>query len=119
MSCLRLALALALLGTLVLIAPARAETKEQGELATVPEPPPLPADSAAPEDNYLEPEITISVKKDDTVQYEYRINGKLYMIKVVPAKGKPYYLIDPEGTGEWRRSFTSTVVPPQWLLKEF
>lgn len=81
-----------------------------------PQPPPLPPEGA--EDTYLEPEITIVVTKQ-AVQYEYRINGQLYMIKVVPEKGKPYYLIDPNGTGEWHRSFTSNVVPPQWVIKQF
>lgn len=86
------------------------------------QPPPLapeqPSEGAEPPDTYLEPEITIVVKPD-VVQYEYRINGQLYMIKVVPAKGKPYYLIDPDGTGQWHRSFTSDVVPPQWVIKRF
>lgn len=97
--------------------PLAAADKQSGAAATeVPEPPPLPPGSA--EDTYLEPEITIVVDKQ-TVQYEYRINGRLYMIKVVPQKGKPYYLIDPDGTGQWRRSFTSDIVPPQWVIKEF
>lgn len=86
------------------------------------QPPPLAPEQAPegdePADTYLEPEITIVVKPD-VVQYEYRINGQLYMIKVVPKKGKPYYLIDPDGTGQWRRSFTSDVVPPQWVIKQF
>jgi Protein of unknown function (DUF2782) len=86
------------------------------------QPPPLapeqPPGDAEPPDSYLEPEITIVVKQN-AVQYEYRINGQLYMIKVVPEKGKPYYLVDPDGTGQWRRSFTSDVVPPQWVIKQF
>ena len=86
------------------------------------QPPPLapeqPSEANEPADTYLEPEITIVVKPE-VVQYEYRINGQLYMIKVVPEKGKPYYLIDPDGTGQWRRSFTSDVVPPQWVIKQF
>jgi hypothetical protein len=94
-------------------------TKSAEELA---QPPPLapeqPSEDAEPPDTYLEPEITIVVKPE-VVQYEYRINGQLYMIKVVPAKGKPYYLIDPDGTGQWHRSFTSDVVPPQWVIKRF
>ena len=94
-------------------------TKSADELA---QPPPLapeqPSEDTQPPDTYLEPEITIVVKPE-VVQYEYRINGQLYMIKVVPAKGKPYYLIDPDGTGQWHRSFTSDVVPPQWVIKRF
>jgi hypothetical protein len=108
--------ALSLLSALALN-PLAAADKQAGAPGTdVPEPPPLPAGDA--EDTYLEPEITIVVTKQ-TVQYEYRINGRLYMIKVVPQKGKPYYLIDPDGSGQWRRSFTSDIVPPQWVIKEF
>jgi hypothetical protein len=108
--------ALSLLSVLALN-PSAAADEQAGEPGTeVPEPPPLPP--ANTEDTYLEPEITIVVSKQ-TVQYEYRINGRLYMIKVVPQKGKPYYLIDPDGTGQWRRSFTSDIVPPQWVIKEF
>ncbi|MDX1488065.1 MAG: DUF2782 domain-containing protein [Acidiferrobacterales bacterium] len=107
---------LSLLSTLALD-PLTAADKQAVEPGTeVPEPPPLPP--ANVEDTYLEPEITIVVSKQ-TTQYEYRINGRLYMVKVVPQKGKPYYLIDPDGTGQWRRSFSSDIVPPQWVIKEF
>lgn len=86
----------------------------------VPPPPPLPAEeqTPAPADTYLEPDITITTKKDAT-HYEYRINGRLYMIKVVPAKGPPYYLIDPDGSGEWRRADGPDTAPPMWVLKRF
>ena len=30
---------------------------------------------------------------------EFRIKGKLYMVKVTPAVGKPYYLVDRQGDG--------------------
>ncbi len=104
-----------LLNALTLSPLAAADKQAEAPETEVPEPPPPPANA---EDTYLEPEITIVVSKQ-TVQYEYRINGRLYMIKVVPQKGKPYYLIDPDGSGQWRRSFTSDVVPPQWVIKEF
>ena len=31
------------------------------------------------------------------------MNGRLYMVKVTPAHGVPYYLIDDVGRGEFRR----------------
>jgi hypothetical protein len=41
-------------------------------------------------DANLEPQVTI-VKKETETREEYRIKGKLYMVKVTPAVGKPYY----------------------------
>ena len=82
-----------------------------------------PARSEASTDNVeedlLEPEITITTKRDE-IHEEYRINGRLYMIKIIPAKGPPYYLIDYDGTGEFRRSNREpTISPPLWVLQEF
>jgi hypothetical protein len=59
----------------------------------VPEPP-LPVQSG----EEMEPDITIIRKGKKTIQ-EYRLGGKLYMIKVVPDVGPPYYFIDSDGDG--------------------
>ncbi len=93
--------------------------------ATVPEPPPMPPlppeaqdDAPAPETG-LEPEVII-VPRGTEIHEEYRINGRLYLIKVIPAKGPPYYLIDEEGNGKFRRSdFEPRVKIPQWVLKRW
>ncbi|MDP3010481.1 MAG: DUF2782 domain-containing protein [Methylococcales bacterium] len=45
-----------------------------------------------------EPEIQIIRKGKSTVQ-EYRRIGRLYMIKVIPDIGPPYYFIDTDGNG--------------------
>jgi hypothetical protein len=88
----------------------------------LPEPPPMPAGtpgSAAPAEDSLEPEVTITTR-GDTRHEEYRIRGQLYMIKVIPAHGKPYYLIDREGRGEFTRSATAPdVAVPMWVIKRF
>lgn len=55
---------------------------------------PMPIESGEP----MEPDITIIRRGKDQIQ-EYRINGELYMIKVVPAVGPAYYLIDTNGDG--------------------
>jgi hypothetical protein len=90
--------------------------------ATVPEPPPLPANyqpSETPEPGAIEPEITITTRDGDQFE-EYRVNGRLYMVKVTPAKGPPYYLIDDEGTGKFRRSdLEREIAPPLWVIKRF
>ena len=62
----------------------------------VPEPPELPMPVQSGET--LEPDITIIRKGKKTIQ-EYRKNGELYMIKIVPAIGPAYYLLDTTGDG--------------------
>lgn len=65
------------------------------------------------------PEVTITTKGTE-IHEEYRLNGRLYMVKVIPKKGKPYYLIDHEGSGQFRRSdFESRIAIPTWVIKRF
>jgi len=68
-------------------------------------------------DETLEPEVTIRQSGDRTI-HEYRINGRLYMIKIVPRKGPPYYLMDLDGDGEMdvTEEDPSKIVVPQWIL---
>lgn len=65
----------------------------------------------------LEPEVTI-VQEDDRTTYEYSINGRRYMVKIVPAKGPAYYLLDLDGDGEMdtREDDPASMVVPQWVL---
>lgn len=77
-------------------------------------PPPMPAD----EREEMEPEVTIIRREDRTVE-EYRINGQLYMVKVTPTKGYPYYLVDADGDGnlETRRNeLDPRVLVPSWVI---
>jgi len=60
----------------------------------VPEPP-LPVQSG----ENLEPDITIIREGKKTIQ-EYRRGGKLYMVKIIPAIGPAYYLIDTDRDGK-------------------
>jgi hypothetical protein len=97
--------------------------KQKAPSATVPAPPPLPAEGkpSAPEaaDTGLEPEVTITTRGADVYE-EYRLNGRLYKVKVIPAKGKPYYLFDHEGKGQFRRSDLEPAISiPTWVIKEF
>ena len=78
-------------------------------------PPPVIGNSAEGE-----PEVTITKEKAVTVE-EYRVGGRLYMIKIVPKVGKPYYLVDDRGDGKFSRqdSLDSGVRPPQWVIHHF
>jgi len=65
-----------------------------------------------------EPEVTI-IQRDRDVIEEYRIRGQLYMIRVVPRQGVPYYLVDTDGDGnlETRRNeVTEDLLVPNWIL---
>jgi hypothetical protein len=53
---------------------------------------------------------------------EYRVGGKLFKIKVTPKIGKPYYLIDERGDGQFSRQDgpdASNMRPPQWVIHRF
>jgi hypothetical protein len=84
----------------------------------VPPPPPLPPIET--NDPALEPQVTITKRAEETVE-EYRINGKLYMMKVTPAHGVPYYLVDDRGDGVFTRqeSLDSGLRVPRWVLFKF
>lgn len=80
-----------------------------------PAPPPLLADEAVDE-----PQVTIIKQTEQTVE-EYRAGGKLYMIKITPKHGVPYYLVDDRGDGKFARqeSLDSGVRVPRWIIKRF
>jgi len=69
----------------------------------------------------IEPDINIIKKEDRTVQ-EYRVNGKLYMIKVIPTIGLPYLLMDTDGDGSLettQHELDSGLLVPNWILLEW
>ena len=56
------------------------------DLQPLPPPPAFDPNSADPD---LEPEVTITQRKDVVVE-EYRVGGKIYTMKVIPKVGPPY-----------------------------
>lgn len=82
---------------------------------TLSEPPRLPEPQQSGE--ALEPEVTI-VETDRGTVHEYRVNGQLYMVKIVPRVGEPYYMLDTNGDGEMdaREDDIHNVATPQWVL---
>jgi hypothetical protein len=66
----------------------------------IPEPPP------PPEPGVEQPEVRIPVPSGDKVE-EIREGGRVVMLKVTPkGGGKPYYLVDTTGAGQWQRRET-------------
>ncbi|MCZ6804375.1 MAG: DUF2782 domain-containing protein [Proteobacteria bacterium] len=88
------------------------DTNPEG-LEPVPEPPILPDPLEKGES--IESQITI-IHKEDAVIEEYRVNGYLYKVKVTPAFGPIYYLIDHNGDGQLTRHELEDLVVPQWVL---
>lgn len=63
-------------------------------------------------------DVVIIQHKDETVE-EYRIGGRIYMIKVQPGKGVPYYLVDTDGDGKLESHYsdlTEDILIPQWVI---
>ena len=92
--------------------------KRPDNLVPLPAIPPPPPSMVNDE---LEPQITISKRGDDKVE-EHRINGKLYMMKVTPSHGVPYYLIDEKGDGNWAPKDTADAAHtrvPMWVIGTF
>lgn len=67
-----------------------------------------------------EPEIRIRTEGDTTVE-EYSRDGRIYMIKVTPRLGPPYYLIDNTGDGRFLRHDgpLPMTAPAQWRIYQF
>lgn len=64
------------------------------------------------------PAVTIQEHENRVVQ-EYRVNNNLYMVKITPSAGVPYYLVDEDGTGDmaWHRGDNQIETQvPQWTL---
>ncbi|MET0068776.1 MAG: DUF2782 domain-containing protein [Candidatus Thiodiazotropha sp.] len=83
----------------------------------VPEPPELPLPEIIVDGEVIEPEVTI-IKREEGTIYEYRINGQLYMVKVQPDAGPPYYMVDRDGDGEFdsRSTDPTNISVPKWIL---
>ncbi|MEN8169353.1 MAG: DUF2782 domain-containing protein [Pseudomonadota bacterium] len=90
-------------------------------LPDAPPPPPMPAEDVYSQvDEGMEPQVTIIRRGKEMVQ-EYRVNGQLYMIKITPSKGLPYYLVDSDGDGslESRRNSLDDPEVVKWRIFEW
>jgi len=85
------------------------------KLEPLPEPPPPPP-LGAPD----EPRVRIPVQEGDKVE-EIREGGRVVALRVTPPGGRPYFLIDSAGNGNWMRrdSLDDGVRVPQFPIKTF
>jgi len=66
-----------------------------------------------------EPQVTIRKKGEDTIE-EYRIHGELYMMKVTPKSGVPYYLHKEDQDGGWVNVGPNPPLSvPKWIIFRF
>lgn len=66
----------------------------------------------------LAPQVTIRRYENRTVE-AYSVNNNTYMLKITPAAGAPYYLVDEDGSGDmtWNRGRPELDTNiPQWTL---
>jgi len=105
--------AAAAIAALTITSPAVAQNRSAAQ--PIPEPPPPPPGFEL--DPAAEPQVTIRKRGEDTIE-EYRISGKLYMMKVTPPGGRPYYMIDERGDGKFSRqeAHDSGIRPPMWVI---
>ena len=108
-----------LLAILSLAVSAFAQTKPASKpaprmepLPELPPPPPIPGPD--------EPSVRIPVQESDKVE-EIRDAGRVIALKVTPVGGKPYYLYDTTGNGNWMRrdSLDDGVRVPMWPIKQW
>jgi len=85
----------------------------------------LPTSMATAEEIYLStetesagPDIEIVIGEDKTI-YEYRTNGVLIAIKVVPKTGRPYYMVPADGSPHFESLDHAKALYPQWVLFEW
>lgn len=63
-------------------------------------------------------DVTIIEGEQRTV-YEYRQNGELRMIRIVPSSGRPYYLVPADETRGYGNLENADMLVPKWILVEF
>lgn len=84
------------------------------------EEPPLPEKIEAPPPPDAAPTVNIrQLESGDTVE-EYRLDGRLYEVRVRPKVGAPYSLLDTNGDGRLdRRDTDGPIAPVYWTLYEW
>lgn len=79
----------------------------------------LASDEKEPEEKKVKgPDVVLIESERKSIQ-EFRHNGRLVMIKVVPKKGKPYYLVPEDPTKHFGDLERAERLVPKWILKRF
>jgi hypothetical protein len=104
---------------------APAQLAAQEDLEKPPEIPPIDAEEQPlppkVQDEQVEPTVTIREEEEGRVE-EYSLNGQVYMVKITPKVGAPYYYIDTDGDGNLETAPSKglePVHPVYWKVKEW
>jgi len=113
---------LSLLGGMLILLSAGLSAQQPPTEAPPPPPPirePLPPKVTDPSE-MLEPEVRIRREDDRTVE-EYLVQGQVYMVRIKPAIGPAYYLVDTTGDGllDLRHDRFEPVKPTYWKIFEW
>ncbi|MBY6204352.1 DUF2782 domain-containing protein [Halomonas denitrificans] len=107
----------------LLVAGTAALAQQSPPPSDAPPPPPirepLPPKVSEPEDEF-QPGVVIRQEDGRTVE-EYSTGGRVYMVRITPAVGPPYYLVDTTGDGllDLRHETFEPVKPVYWKLFEW
>jgi hypothetical protein len=83
---------------------------------------PIPGPPPPPEPGVEQPEVRIERPAEGDKVEEIREGGRVVMLKVTPKNGgKPYYLVDTSGQGQWARrdSLDDGIRVPMWPILIF
>ena len=78
----------------------------------------MAATSATTEEALAGPDVTIIADGERTI-HEFRQNGELRMIRIVPRLGKPYYLVPRDPTTGFGDLERADMLLPSWVIVEF
>ncbi len=92
-------------------------------------PPPIPPEDSEEipippkiQEEQIEPTVTIREEEGRMIE-EYRLDGQIYMVKVTPPEGIPYYYIDTDGDGKLEldldQQALNPVQPVHWKVLEW
>jgi Protein of unknown function (DUF2782) len=85
-------------------------------------PPPIPPIPPKVPNEEVELSVVITEKEGERIE-EYSRDGRVYMVKITPIKGPPYWYLDEDGDGQLELSDPDNgqgpVRPVFWKLKEW
>lgn len=79
----------------------------------------LVADEKESEEKKVKGPDVVLVESEKKSIHEFRHNGRLVMIKVVPKRGKPYYLVPEDPSKHFGDLERAEKLVPKWILKRF
>ena len=73
---------------------------------------------AAEDESLRGPDVVIIADEERTI-YEFRQNGELRMVRIVPQFGRPYYLVPSDPTRGFGDLERADMLLPSWVIVEF